>query len=327
MKRPLRLASNFLLILAERNQHKWVASLILVFSFPFRRFTLVRRLVNSAQPVDPLSNETDLPNIELVMAVAEKDFSTAVVSIESAKKNCANHIERVVVVVPTQNVREARRVFRGTMVIDEKKFLPPEMNSTIITHHPDGREGWIRQQVIGLYFARQSQMSGVLVLDADTVFLRPFSLLTKKGVQLIQLSVEYVHQYEKHARLIWGRRRRHLGLSYVTHYQLMQPQVVKEMFPKDVDLIEWIQASDVSFKSPIADYHCYGRFLVERFPKKYRLGIWKNKAVKRPRDLSLNPEQAVNGALEAFRGYSSVSFHSYLDNQAGPAGKSDGLAG
>lgn len=289
-----------------------IAVIALALSRPFRRFQVVRRLVDEAQLENPLGNSEVLPPIELTVATAKKDFRSAKLAIESCLKYSMNPISRVLIIVEDGTLIEAETLFAGFEVFEEGKFVPENLLRAINLHSPSGRQGWVLQQVIGLWASISSQATGNLVLDSDTIFIRPIAFLDGRGRQLLQFSHEYVPAYEHHARSIWGRRSRHFGLSYVTHYQLMQPDIVRKMFPSSGHLTNWISKLDKSLRSPIADYHSYGRFLTSFFPSRFVLGRWGNKS--RPWSVlnQLGTSHVRDDTQDGLAGYYSVSVHTYL---------------
>lgn len=304
---------NYLVGLLRTSSSKLVSSTILLVSSPFRRSHVVRRLVDEAQLNNPLKAASNLPNIELILAVARKDFRSASIAVQAALANSRNVISSVAIVVPQQALDEARTLFSSMNIIAEEDFLPTEFQQAISESSPPGREGWIRQQVIGLLYARESESPGVLVLDSDTILVNELTFLNAEGIQLLQFSHEYVRAYEEHAVKIWGRRRRHKGLSYVTHYQLMQPDVVRMMFKSSPEIIGWLNATDNTKNSPIADYHCYGRYLTDNFPRRVALGRWGNKKMTWDRFSSDFSAESQSLSKWADSSYYSVSVHSYLD--------------
>lgn len=287
---------------------------VLAFSRPLRKFHLVRRWVDEAQIDNPLARERELPEIDLVLAVASKDFRTARLAVSECRTNSMNKIRRTLIVVADENKEKAGEVFgnQSVAIVSESDFLPHNLIDSIENNHPPGRKGWITQQVIGLLAARQSDAAGVLILDADTVFIRPIAFLGSEGKQLLQFSHEYVSQYEEHAEKVWGRRLRHKQLSYVTHYQLMQPSVVREMFPQPEDLGNWIANGDMNLQSPIADYHSYGRFLVDRYPNAFTIGRWGNKSVEWDTASRMQSGDPLEALRIRYASTYSISFHSYL---------------
>lgn len=292
-----------------------VARVALAVSRPFRQFHLVRRWVDEAQINNPLAANENLPSIDAVLAVATKDLRSASLAISACLKNSSNPVRRVLVIVNDSDIQIAESLLSDekVKVTSEGDFLPDELLTLIEENHPVDRKGWVTQQVIGIFAALNSDAAGVLVLDADTVFLRPITFLNDHGIQLLQFSHEYVTQYEDHATRVWGKRIRHMKLSYVTHYQLMQPEIIRAMFPSVEHLKKWVWLGDMSLKSPIADYHSYGRYLADHFPARLMLGRWGNKSVRWVKSFGQDPTQLTSSLRKLYPDSYSVSFHTYLN--------------
>lgn len=279
-------------------------------SLPFRSLPITRKLVNDAQITDPLRNSLSKPPIDVVIAIASKDFVTAPLAIQGVLRNCANPVNKIFAVVEDSSLDDARKLLPEIFLLSENMALPQVIRDAVKSNHPRGREGWILQQVLGMYLASSSPAAGVLVLDSDTVLTDRVTFLDGSGTQLLQLSKEYNRQYEIHSRQMWGARRRFRGLSFVTHYQLMQPEILRKMFPDSDSFVKWVSLGRTDHQSPIADYHSYGRFLSDKFPRRVRLGRWLNKPVKWTD--SVGNEPTLDGLMRIYSKYSSVSFHSYL---------------
>lgn len=271
-----------------------------------------RRVLDCAQPVDPIKTMGVGPTIELVVVANEKDFDFLPLSIYAARQRVRNPIDRVRVIVPTADISAAKKLGLDAEVLAEENCLPELLLRAVDEHHPPGRRGWILQQVLGLWAILESPYAGVLLLDADTVLLRSRLFLTRGGVQLLSLSHEYEAAYERHATKQWGKRLRNHGLSYVTHHQMVQPDVLRQMFPGAVALERWIRSASIETRSPVSEYHSYGRWLSDHYPERVRFGRWRNKALN-PSQLELKDlPTSLENLDERFPHSLSVSLHSYL---------------
>ena len=273
---------------------------------------LARRCVDEIQPEEPIRGDNSLPGVEIVIACSPKDFDLLPATVTFCMAHVRNAVSAVTVVVPDVEVEAASRLGTPADVAGEDALLPPALRKAVREHHPAGRYGWVLQQVIGLYFAWSSESAGVLVLDSDTILTRPRAFLGRDRRQLLSLSHEYFEPYEDHATKVWGPRKRHHGLSYVTHHQLMQPWILREMFPNLDDLAQWVKKAATDHKSPLADYHSYGRWLCDHYPENVSLARWGNKSVARSSFVSLDPESLQRELSSRFPHYFSVSLHSYL---------------
>ena len=244
----------------------------------------MRMLVDTLQPVAPLTRKVrprkrknSLPEIEILVAAVEKDLDLLRNTLEAAQQFSQNPISRVRVVVPRQSLQRAQETLASMAeVVAEEAFLPPEIRRAVSRFATIGRKGWVTQQFIGLYGAWSSPSRGVLVLDSDTLLAGDRVWLTESLVQTLSFSYEYHEPYEVHATRVWGKRRRYHFLSFVTHYMLMQPDIVKEMFPALGDFVRWADLADLRDFSGLADYHCYGRWITDNLPHRITFERWSN---------------------------------------------------
>lgn len=311
----LRILRNSIIHLVRQNKGASLARLGFWAASPFTSFFFVRQIVDELQPNNPLGNRANLPSISVVIALARKDFESVGLAAQGVLSSSRNPIQSITLVVPRADRSEAIQRFSGVQIISEEELLPTVILDALSRHHPPGRRGWVLQQLIGMYFAREASAAATLVLDSDTVLINELAFLAPDGQQLLQLSHESENCYEEHAERIWGPRRRHRGLSYVTHYQLMQKDVLKAMFPDDSVFESWILSADVSRNSPVADYHSYGRYLVDHFPARFVLGRWGNKSLPWKAEYGADYDATASKWRSLFPGYFSVSLHHYLSKK------------
>lgn len=81
-------------------------------------------------------------------------------------------------IVPEDSLRVAQNVLRGfplktkINVLNEEDILNPAIRKLVKKNYPE-RYGWILQQFIKIAYSSQSKQEAVLVVDADTVIIRP----------------------------------------------------------------------------------------------------------------------------------------------------------
>lgn len=269
-------------------------------------------MLENLQPSNPLRNsQEELPSIDLLVVASRKDYNTLPFAISHAKKFSENPIRMTTVITPSNERSELPELGGEVIVKDDEESLPVETISTIERFHPPGRRGWILQQALTFLEVASSSASGVLVMDADTLLLRERTFLRANGAQLLVLSNRYHREYERHASNIWGPRTRYQGLSFVTHHQLMRPEIVREMFESDPLLYRWISSANLSEKSPISEYHSYGRWLSENYPSLSELGRWGNYSPRQHTGLPSDIEEQARLAILSAKRPLSASFHSY----------------
>lgn len=252
-----------------------------------------------------------LPQIEILIAAAEKDFDIINCTIEAAILSSLNPVSLVKVVVPRASVAVASESLSPIAEVhSEDDFLPIDLLNAASRFQPIGRAGWVAQQLIGLYGAWSSDSRGVLVLDSDTLLAGTRVWLTNSGIQPLSFSYEYHQPYESHASRVWGKRHRHHFLSYITHYMMMQPDILKKMFPRLEDIVRWVELADPGEPSGLADYHSYGRWISDNRRNRIRFERWSNITSDYGR-LDGTPEERVLFLQHEFPEALSFSSHSW----------------
>lgn len=166
--------------------------------------------------------------IDVVIPCVKKDLETLELCIAGIRANCAQ-IRRVIVVSKTRLTDSAEwvdeKIFPFTK--DEVAFeiFRNEEQAEKYRSNPKNRLGWIFQQLLKLYapFVIENISTNVLILDADTIFLRPVTFLQLNGAGCFNPGTEHHAPYFDHMhRLLPGLHRVHPQLSGISHHMLFQ---------------------------------------------------------------------------------------------------------
>ena len=274
-----------------------------------------RYVVEALQPEDPLAaTDIALPPIDLVFVAHPRDADLLDVSIKCALAASRNPIARTVMIVPDSFVESGTVRYPMASVVAESTVVTPAIAEQICRHFGRAHSGWPLQQVLKFQAVLSSTSSACLIVDADTLLLRPRTWLATSGVQLLAPSLEYWEPYAAHMARMWPHFDNWTPLSWVTHHQLMQRDIVIEMFgPGGEGLAAWIAHAELR-QSPLSEYHSYGAYLFTRHRDRVRLAQWNNlprPRVEFPRVLGSNTEDTSALRLAGRRPH-SVSFHHYL---------------
>lgn len=297
----------------------------------FRRKYLplpVRALISLCQPIDPLRRSRNLPPIELVIPFVEKDLAALPIVLGAAKRNIRNPLATVTLITPRDADGKGPRFSAPESFTALEALLRENpdvrvlfdqdiLGSAILTElnarfgAGDRNAGWVMQQLIKLSAAHKSKEIGALILDADTVMLSPKTWIRSDKRQLLQIANEYHADFMRHVLTYFGVPKKY-KLSFITHHQLMQPDVVRRMFPEGSEsLLDWWKSSTDPIGRDLGDYEAYGCFLAHHYPERVAYGSFGNlfspHLAKFMRDLDttgLSPEQLIPD-------YCTVSFHSW----------------
>jgi hypothetical protein len=288
----------------------------------------MRALISFLQPIDPLRYQRGLPEIELVIPFVEKDLKALPVVVAAARRNIRNPLAGVTLITPRNQEGTGPRFTQKDSAKTLETLLAGAPDIRVVYDQDilgdailarlnerfgagDRNAGWVMQQLIKLSAARQSTAIGALILDADTVLLSPKTWITKDRRQLLQIAIEYHADFMRHVQMFFGVPKKY-RLSFITHHQLMQPDVVRQMFPLGPQsLIEWWESSIDPIGRDLGDYEAYGSFLAHHFPERVAYGSFAN--LFSPAFARFNQDLEATGLepWELIPDYCSVSFHSW----------------
>jgi hypothetical protein len=201
-------------------------------------------------------------------------------------------------------------------VVAESTVLPGALRAMVEQVVPARRHGWVIQQLLKFMVAAQSGRIASLLLDADTVLLGQRTWASSDGRQLLLPVHEFHEPYDHHFVTMWPEVRPVSRVSYVSHHQVMQRDILEDMFGEDTagGLERWVRTGDWSEDVPISEYHSYGTWLSSRCPQRSVLGAFRNVRSGRAVILASNGgfRDPVDSLQRMFPGALSVSLHAYL---------------
>lgn len=217
--------------------------------------------------------------IDVVIPCIKKDQRTLDLVIAGIKENGYN-IRNVYLVAPERLSINATWIDEKNFPFTQKDiamqiFNNDEVKANEYMMSTDSRTGWIYQQLLKFYapFVIPGISQNVLILDADTVFLRPVKFQAQSGAALFNPSPEYYPPYFEHAqKVIPGFRKIFGHYSGVSHHMLFQRCVLEDLFQTIrnthnvepwIALVKNIGKKDL-FGSGISEYEMYFNFLFMR---------------------------------------------------------------
>lgn len=226
-----------------------------------------------------LYNFTNDP-IDVIIPCSTKDLETLELCIEGIRKNCTA-IRRVIVVSPEKLTEKAEW-------FDEKNY---PFNKTDVAlslvggdsnvakrylNSPRSRIGWYLQQLLKFYapFVIPGISSNVLMLDSDTIFLRPVNFLNDDYGGLYNTSLEYHRPYFSHLSSLFAGKIKRFTPNYsgITHHMLFQRSALEELFHtvEKIHKTEFWKAfcscvsKDQIYSSGASEYEIYFNFILSR---------------------------------------------------------------
>ena len=323
IRQNLRLTNSRALGLSGRSLD-YLSSLVRKKHLPLE----ARALISLCQPIDPLRGSRNMPPIELVIPFVEKDLEALPLVLEYAKRNVRNPLTRVVLITPKDAQGSRPRFVRDGSTEKLEGMLAAHPDAIVLYDQDilgaplleelglrfgrgDRNAGWVTQQLIKLSAAMQSEATASLILDSDTILLTKKTWYTEDHRQLLQVANEYHSDFMKHVEMFFGVPKK-LRLSFVTHHQLMQRDVVRQMFPEGArSLLEWWKSSTDPIGRDLSDYEAYGSYLVHHYPERVAFGSFGNLFSPHLTKFMADLESSGSSAAELIPDYCSVSFHSW----------------
>ena len=186
------------------------------------------------------------------------------------------------------------------------------IKSSQINYKPQGkdRSGWLFQQLLKLTADIVCTQEQYLVIDADTVFIRPV-VFEKNSKTILYFSDEHHLPYFKAYKKMIGLSPLS-PFSFVAHHMLIDrkktAELKKRLEKKSKQL--WYQSIinqiNTNETSGFSEFETYGNFLLRFYPKKIYLNYWFNLSLPREDLVNIN-----NLEKQYSPKYISISFHAH----------------
>lgn len=267
----------------------------------------------------------ELPAIDLVLPATAKDFLILPFAISAAIVASKNPIKSIKVYVPGPQLDACSVAIRkGHPLTDSSKVIDVLSDESILTDKTlavlkdrfADRAGWYLQQMIKLSSVLNSDAAGVLIVDSDTILLKPRVWMIEDGRQILSPTYELHQPYRLHLSAL-SQDFKGLDMSFVSHHMLMQPNLLKSIFNsfgiESIDELA-IHISNFGKEENLSEFFCeyelYSHGLISFKPGTFEFVKWSNLPMQRPGS-SLEIDEVIKG-LEIAGEYYSVSMHDYL---------------
>ncbi|HMP76769.1 MAG TPA: DUF6492 family protein [Kiritimatiellia bacterium] len=248
--------------------HGWGHAL----SWFYWRFVL--RFLRKRWPHRPTPEAADLLRpITVVIPAVDKDADVLEHCLRSVRRFILQPITELWIVCPESPRIQALAEAHRARVMPEDAILPKPAREL-------KTRGWVLQQFIKLNAAHHVPTPDYLVLDADTVFLRP-QLFVRKSKTILRYSDQYELLYNRSLELAFGTKRR-FPVSFVTHHMMFNRERVQALLTFLTERFKrpWWEAilHEVDKGHPIsfAEYELYGHFILRdpKWRKSFQLEYW-----------------------------------------------------
>lgn len=250
--------------------------------------------------------------IDILIPAIEKDLATLPHVINSARAFVRHPIGKIIVVAPQKKAIQDLCRRMGVVFVDEKKALP--ITKKEINYHPNkgNRSGWLYQQLLKWCGDRLCSSRYYLVMDADTVLVRPHTFI--QGKNRIFYSRSWSHaQYLTAYRKLLGSKAA-APSSFVAHYMLLDKEKIREI-KRQLESrhgVSWyraiLQTIDKTKLYAYSEFETYGNYLYARSPGRVHFRKALNKELT-----GTFSTLTADGRRRLAARYRSVSFHKRKD--------------
>jgi len=241
--------------------------------------------------------------LSIIVPAVEKDAVPLEHCLAAANRMIRHPVKAKWVVGPESAKLRAMAQDAGWEFVHEDTLLPKPARELKC-------RGWVLQQFLKFNGAFHVPTENYLVLDSDTVFLRP-QIFCRDGRSILRYSDQYELLYNPSLELIFGHKRR-FPVSFVTHHMLFNKAVIKEV----LEMIErrfkktwwraFLEEIDKGHLISFSEFELYGNYVIAQ-------PGWKNQFVLEHwhgLDCSSNDTGKLQSIRESSQNrINSVSFH------------------
>ncbi|GBF77209.1 hypothetical protein PA598K_05744 [Paenibacillus sp. 598K] len=249
-----------------------------------------------------------LPAIDVLIPAIEKDLGTLPRVIDSVRTMVRHPIGRILIVAPDTPRMRKLCADRRCSFINERSVLPITKSDIRYRSARWERSGWLYQQLLKLGGAKLVSASHYLVIDADTILIRPHRFLTPKGKTIFYTRNWSQPEYFATYRKLLGREP--ARTSFVTHYMLFETAKVRRL-KQTIEARHgksWYRAilgsMNLNKQFAFSEFETYANYHLSSSPGRQILKPARN------RSLSLRPSELSPARLRQLAArYRSLSFH------------------
>ncbi len=270
-------------------------------------------------PNNPLGTN-DCEKLEVILLCAPKDERFLELCIKGLELNCMNEITSFTIISPKPLERE---IFSNKPLIykQDESFISNNLLDFIRSSCPEKSWNILKKQLIMFNYAVHAASNYQLYFDVDTILLSKTNFINKAGVQVLHPVTWWEESYSKSAVNAFGIACNALNLTFVSHYQLWSKIIIKGLFSLNNNSVEqslllWLGSNEITTWNEPSEFHTYGTYATNIFPKKVMLARWGNIRCSHntlPTEFeTFDTCHRYEYIKEISNGANSISFHHYL---------------
>lgn len=246
--------------------------------------------------------------IDVLIPAVGKDAGTLPAVVRSVRRHVKHPIGQILIVAPKQEKILALCRRLGCRFVHENTVLPITKRHIHYASAKWERSGWLFQQLLKLSGDTLCKAENFLVIDADTVLIRPHVFLSGNKTVFYCRNWSQPEYFRTYRKLMGRGRASHL--SFVAHYMLFNKSKLARL-KRAIEArhhTSWyaaiMRAMDKSKPYAFSEFETYGNFVYALNPA----GIIRRRALNKSLQTSfrrLSPDRLKRLA----RKYRSLSFH------------------
>jgi len=285
------------------------------------RASLKRYFFANRSPEKSTLSHTDPPGIEVIFVSKIEDIEILGLAVNLVVQNSLNPITQIIIAVPEHQLNSSREYFFRTQyhnlieVISENQLAPKSVIALIKEKSPE-RFGWILQQVLVAGHILKTESEFVLVVDSDTLIIRPQVWVDKFKRQILMPTFELHLPYYRFFRDLSAKYPKP-EISFVSHHMLIQTSIFREVFQIFggniyTALEKAFAFADLKDNSPFdLKYEIYAQYLIENYENRVSYVKWANLSHSRHQLKRLMDREVIDEQYAPR--YNSISLHHWYD--------------
>jgi hypothetical protein len=247
-----------------------------------------------------LPPRSDTP-LEVIIPIVEKDLEMLPHTIQGVRAMVMHPVKTIYIVAPESTLIRQKAEELGLVYVEENSLLPPIKHQQKLT-------GWLKQQYLKLNGDAIVKTEHFLVLDADTVFLRP-QIFIEGGKVTLNTHRDYTLERKHFVKQALGYQSLH-NLCFTVHHMVLEKsklaalrKALEARHNKPwYDALNELEGYNVG--RGFSEYELYANFMLQEYPDECTMKAAFNVEVERAK---LPYLEALRGAFAAKT--KTLSFH------------------
>ncbi|WP_068774828.1 DUF6492 family protein [Paenibacillus sp. FJAT-26967] len=213
---------------------------------------------------------TGRTKIDVIIPAIDKDLATLPHVIDGIRKYVKHKIGHIFIISPDSPRIKSLCLRKKCKFVHENSVLPITKRHIHYRNHKWDRSGWLFQQLLKLSADKISTQRYFLVMDADTVLIRPHTFLENGKTIFYTRSRSHQAYFKVHTKLLGQKT--FAARSFVNHYMLFDSRKLRHL-KQEIEAqsgTAWYKAIlrkiDKTYKFSFSEFETYGNFVRARYP-------------------------------------------------------------